>query len=132
MWTCRKTHVSEKHCVSIFRAHDGDGMFLRNVGVYLQAHMALKPIRPTSTMSLIVCFTILRGFRGRHVACLTCRRNRLPVTISMHNTKSNKMEMRPRGGTWFCNLAGKRLATPSITHTLCVRAIIILILMSEI
>jgi hypothetical protein len=27
------TNVSEKHTVAIFRGEDGDGMFLRNIGI---------------------------------------------------------------------------------------------------
>jgi hypothetical protein len=30
---------------------DGDSMFLRSVGLYLQVHTALRPRRPTSTSS---------------------------------------------------------------------------------
>jgi hypothetical protein len=35
--------------VTQFSPEDGDSMFLRNVGIYLQARMALQPRRPTST-----------------------------------------------------------------------------------
>jgi hypothetical protein len=31
--------------VSIFRAQNGESMFLRNVGIYLQVHTALQPRR---------------------------------------------------------------------------------------
>jgi hypothetical protein len=34
------TNVSEKHAVSIFIPEDGDIMFLRNTGIYLQVYMA--------------------------------------------------------------------------------------------
>jgi hypothetical protein len=45
-------NVSGKHTVSIFRAeYDGDSMFLRNAGVYLQVYTALQPRRTTSTSS---------------------------------------------------------------------------------
>jgi hypothetical protein len=37
------TNVLEKHTVSMFRAEDGDSMFLRNVGFYRQVYTAPKP-----------------------------------------------------------------------------------------
>jgi hypothetical protein len=40
--------VSEKHTVSIFRAEDGDSMFLRNVGIYRRVYTAPKPRGTTS------------------------------------------------------------------------------------
>jgi hypothetical protein len=38
--------------VKTCRAEDGGSMFLSNVSIYLQIHMALHPRRPTSTSSL--------------------------------------------------------------------------------
>jgi hypothetical protein len=48
------TNVSEEHrpAVSVFSPEDGDSIFLRNVGTYLQVHTALQPTRPTSTSLL--------------------------------------------------------------------------------
>jgi hypothetical protein len=46
------TNVSEENSVSIFSPEDGDGMFLRNVCIYLQVHTALLPSRLSSTSSL--------------------------------------------------------------------------------
>jgi hypothetical protein len=43
-------HISEKHTVSIFRVfglEDGNSMFLQNVDICLQVHMALQPRKPT-------------------------------------------------------------------------------------
>jgi hypothetical protein len=42
-----------------FRPEDGGSMFLRNVGIYLQAHAALQPRGPTST--ILRQFNVLRG-----------------------------------------------------------------------
>jgi hypothetical protein len=42
------TKVLEEHTVFIFRAEDGDNMFFRNSGIYLQGHTALLHRRPTS------------------------------------------------------------------------------------
>jgi hypothetical protein len=36
-----------EHTASIFRTEYGGSMFFRNVGIYLQVHMALQPRRPT-------------------------------------------------------------------------------------
>jgi hypothetical protein len=41
--------LSEEHTTSIFSSEDGNSIFLRNVGIYLQIHTASQPIRPTST-----------------------------------------------------------------------------------
>jgi hypothetical protein len=35
----------------VFTPEDGDSMFLRNAGIYLQVHTALQPRRPTRTSS---------------------------------------------------------------------------------
>jgi hypothetical protein len=54
-WSCHLVNlhtdynVSEKHKVSIFIPEERDGTFLRNVGTYQQANMALQTRRPTST-----------------------------------------------------------------------------------
>jgi hypothetical protein len=45
------TTVSEEHTVSIFSPEDGDSMFLRNFGIYLQVHTVLQPTRPTLTLN---------------------------------------------------------------------------------
>jgi hypothetical protein len=47
--------------VDRFSPEDGDSMFLRNVGVYLQVHTALQTIRPTSTRDRNVSFVTLCG-----------------------------------------------------------------------
>jgi hypothetical protein len=54
----RYEHFGESN----FSPEDGDSMFLRNVGVYLQIHMALLPRRPTMTNSLPfkLCFIYSR------------------------------------------------------------------------
>jgi hypothetical protein len=45
------TNVSQKHTVSIFRAENGDSMFLRNVGIYLRDYTAPEPRRSTTSPS---------------------------------------------------------------------------------
>jgi hypothetical protein len=37
-----------------FSPEDGGCMFLSNVGIYLQVHMAFLPRRPTSTWIMII------------------------------------------------------------------------------
>jgi hypothetical protein len=40
-----RNDVSDKYSTSIFRAEDGDSVFLRNTGVYLRVYLASKPRR---------------------------------------------------------------------------------------
>jgi hypothetical protein len=39
-------NLSEEHTVSILGPEDGGSISLRNVGIYLQVHIALQPRRP--------------------------------------------------------------------------------------
>jgi hypothetical protein len=48
MWTCRHIPMFRGN---ILRPEDGDGMFLRNVGIYVQVHTALQSKRPTMSSS---------------------------------------------------------------------------------
>jgi hypothetical protein len=56
-------YVSEKHTVSIVSAEDWSSMFLRIVGIYLQAHMALQPSRATPTVIALMP-TVFRSVRS--------------------------------------------------------------------
>jgi hypothetical protein len=47
--------ISEKYTASIFSPEYGGSMFLRNIGVYLQVHMASQPRIPTSTTNTMCC-----------------------------------------------------------------------------
>jgi hypothetical protein len=40
--------------VSIFNPEDGDGMFLQNIGIYLQVHATSQPRTATLTNSLLI------------------------------------------------------------------------------
>jgi hypothetical protein len=57
-------HVSEDHTASIFRSEYGGSMFLLDIGIYLQVHMASHRRRPTSThhrrenLKSLTCTTI--------------------------------------------------------------------------
>jgi hypothetical protein len=42
-------NVSEKHTASIFKAEDGDSMFLRNFDIYLRIYTALNTRRTPSS-----------------------------------------------------------------------------------
>jgi hypothetical protein len=49
MFGVKSANVSEKYTVSIFRAEDGDSMFLLNVVIYLRVYTAPKPRRTSSS-----------------------------------------------------------------------------------
>jgi hypothetical protein len=42
VWILIQSNVSDEHTVSILSAEDGDSMFLRNFGIYLQAYTELQ------------------------------------------------------------------------------------------
>jgi hypothetical protein len=43
------TNVSEKYTVSIFRAEDGESMFLQKLSIYLRVYTASKPKKSSSS-----------------------------------------------------------------------------------
>jgi hypothetical protein len=54
-----KADVSEEHTpIQFFGLKDGDSMFLRNVGIYMQAHAELQPRRLTSTAADKMCINV--------------------------------------------------------------------------
>jgi hypothetical protein len=67
------TNVLEEHISSIFRAKDGCSMFLRNVGICLQVHMAFQQISLAlhmkslcSTVCILHLPSILNEALGSH------------------------------------------------------------------
>jgi hypothetical protein len=58
LWHCvnswESTNILEKYTVSIFRAEDGDSMFLWNVSIYLWVYTVLQP-RRTSSLRPVEC-----------------------------------------------------------------------------
>jgi hypothetical protein len=47
-------HQCYGETVSIFNPEDGDGMFLQNIGIYLQVHTTSQPRTATLTNSLLI------------------------------------------------------------------------------
>jgi hypothetical protein len=59
-WTCRKIQTS------LQPTEDGESMFLRNTGIYLQAHTAIQPRGPTNTdIFTAVRISVLKMNRNR-------------------------------------------------------------------
>jgi hypothetical protein len=52
------TNILEKHTISIFRAEDGDSMFLWNVGTSLWVHMVSQPRRMSLSWH---CYIVIMG-----------------------------------------------------------------------
>jgi hypothetical protein len=67
----RYQRFGEIYCLRL-QGEDGDNMFLRNVGICLQVHMALQPRRPTSTWWFYVpcwCFNFQLRARSQSWTC---------------------------------------------------------------
>jgi hypothetical protein len=66
-WSCRcwssgLQPLAEEHTASTFSAEYGDGMFLRNVVVYLQVHTVLLSRRPTSIFTYLLPYLLIYSF----------------------------------------------------------------------
>jgi hypothetical protein len=79
-WQCVGSSVdaiiSEKHTVSIFSAEDGDGMFLRNVGIY-RVYTARKPRSRASSSTILSIWSQLE-------LRTTCQGQQVPKNVKIN------------------------------------------------